>query len=88
MINVFKTVHERMLKHGLTPDNFCEKSLIKGMSNLRRPIPLLDAILTYLNLPLNKDLRKDRKFFLKMVLGKTITYGEFNIRSTNTTSNM
>ena len=45
VINVFKAVHERMLKHGLTPDNFCEKSLIKGMYNLIRPLPLVrDAI--------------------------------------------
>ena len=78
VIAVFKTVHERMLKHGLTPDNFCEKSLIKGIGNLIRPVPLWDAILTQLNMPSNKALRKDRKLFFRMVLGKTITFEEFD----------
>ena len=80
VINVFKAGHERMLKHGLTPDSFCE-SLIKGMCNLIRPLPLRDEICTHLNLPANKELRKDRKLYFKMVLGKTITFEEFNIKS-------
>ena len=81
VIAVFKTIHERMLKHGLTPDNFCEKSLIKGIGNLIRPLPLRDAILTQLNLPSNKAIRKDRKLFFKMVLEKTLTFEEFNTKS-------
>ena len=56
------------------------------MSNLIRPIPLRDAILTHLNLPSNKTLRKDRKLFFNMVLEKTKTYEEFNIRSPNAAS--
>ena len=82
VIAVFKAVHERMLKHGLTPDNFCEKSLIQGIGNLIRPLPLRDAILTQLNMPSNKALRKDRKLFFKLVLSKTITFEEFNTKPT------
>ena len=81
VIAVFRAIRDILLKEGLDDNSFPEKELVDEMAKIIEPEPLRTCIQGILQLPLNKDLRKDRKKFFQTVLAKTVAFEEFHVRS-------